>query len=187
MKINFLHPEKIQKSVDSLLESYGLNPSCPMDVENIAREHLGLKLMFRDLQGMRGDGTLGMIIPEASLLFCDSSLEPHGVNKEKKEHVARFTIAHELGHFCLHKEYISHWSSEFFYSLSPKDQKDMETQADMFAAMLLMPEALFREKYFDLQTTKGRLENQECKRLLSEAFNVSKQATGYRMKTLRLI
>ena len=100
MKINFLHPEKIQKSVDSLLESYGLNPSCPMDVENIAREHLGLKLMFRDLQGMRGDGTLGMIIPEASLLFCDSSLEPHGVNKEKKNMLHALRLPMNLGIFA---------------------------------------------------------------------------------------
>jgi Zn-dependent peptidase ImmA (M78 family) len=56
----------------------------------------------------------------------------------------------------------------------------------MFAAMLLMPEALFKEKYFDFQTTKGRLDNQESKRLLSEAFNVSKEAASNRMKTLGL-
>jgi hypothetical protein len=186
MTIKFLPPKTIQKSVDCLLESHHLKPECPMDVENIASEHLGFKIMFRDLQAMWGTGTLGMIMPKEALLFCDSSLEPLGMDKETKERIARFTIAHELGHFCLHKEYVSHWRSEFFYTLSPKKQKDMETQADMFAAMLLMPEALFKEKYFNFQTTKGRLDNQESKRLLSEAFNVSKEAASNRMKTLGL-
>jgi hypothetical protein len=186
MTIKFLPPKTIQKSVDFLLESHHLKPECPMDVENIATEHLGLKIKFENLQEAYGDGTLGMLVPEMALIFCDFSLRPHGPHKEKKERIARFTIAHELGHFCLHKEYISHWSSEFFYTLSPKDQKDMETQADMFAAMLLMPEALFKEKYFDFQSITGRLDNQESKRLLSEAFNVSKEAAGNRMKTLGL-
>lgn len=55
----------------------------------------------------------------------------------------RFTIAHELGHYYLHRDYLlsgsSHGSEANFRS---GDQ--MEQEADEFAAALLMPMELFR-------------------------------------------
>jgi len=60
----------------------------------------------------------------------------------------RFTLAHEVGHFVLHKETllatsidtVSGWI-DFHKSLSNTDYKAMERQCDLFASHLLMPDA----------------------------------------------
>ena len=55
----------------------------------------------------------------------------------------RFTIGHELGHYYLHRDYLlsghSHGSQTNFRS-----HDEMEEEADVFAAALLMPMELFR-------------------------------------------
>ncbi len=88
-----------------------------------------------------------------------------------------FTVAHELGHFILHKNK----SRELFYrrqviSLDQEDSSD-EKEANFFAASLLMPLDLIK-KYFSL--TKNLKE-------LSTVFGVSPSAVHWRLKNLGLV
>ena len=66
----------------------------------------------------------------------------------RSEGRVRFTIAHELGHYYLHRDYLrsghSHSSQVDFRS-----GDEMEQEADEFAASLLMPMELFRKKVRD--------------------------------------
>lgn len=59
------------------------------------------------------------------------------VSEERGPAVARFTGAHELGHFLCHRENLRwHWEREF----DPKTKDPQEQEANHFAARFLMPE-----------------------------------------------
>jgi Zn-dependent peptidase ImmA (M78 family) len=87
-----------------------------------------------------------------------------------------FTIAHELGHYFLHEEK----EAEFFYrsDLLRTDQDGTEeTEANAFAAALLMPSHLAK-KYWQLYKSE---------RVLAKIFHVSNTTAFYRAKNLKLI
>lgn len=83
-----------------------------------------------------------------SIVQTDLGLKSGYLDAEKKEiHVnsgeiptrKRFTIAHELGHYCLgHGSSYRDTSSEAWYRTAPEEQKK-EIDANLFAADLLMP------------------------------------------------
>jgi Zn-dependent peptidase ImmA (M78 family) len=86
----------------------------------------------------------------------------------------RFTIAHELGHYFLH--YL-HPQLEGFAPFQRGGQSLAETQANVFAASLLMPEAEFRVAH---QATDGD------KWRLAQVFDVSPAAAEVRAQVLNL-
>jgi len=88
----------------------------------------------------------------------------------------RFTLAHEIGHFCLgHSEdNDTYFRPQDINSSSGKDE--YEVSANAFAAELLVPEKLIKNLYEVGQSTK----------LLSEIFNVSEDVIKHRIKNLEL-
>lgn len=96
----------------------------------------------------------------------------------------RFTIAHELGHYILHfhdsdgemidTEAVMFRSTE----VDPADEQGVqETEANRFAAALLMPAALVRQEYKSTGSIRG----------MARIFNVSEDAMYNRLKSLRII
>ena len=89
-----------------------------------------------------------------------------------------FTIAHELGHYFLH----SGVTSEFFYRsqmtqiFQDGENKIMESEANCFAASLLMPEKVLK-KYWDMTNDIDKL---------AVIFNVSTVGIFLRLKHLGL-
>lgn len=113
--------------------------------------------------------------------------EKYKISIQKKDHYyrKRFTMAHELGHFLLHKDKIGDGVNDSpAYRTVDKDDlyneqitEEQETEANRFAANLLMPkEAL--EYYL----------NKENKSLdeMSIIFQVSQKALGIRAGNLGL-
>lgn len=183
MKINYLGNAAITKYALDLTSGYIIGSVT--DIEGIATQKLGLKIHFMNLQSCYGKGTLGMILPEDKMILCDKSLEPYGQDKETKEHILRFTIAHEVSHYTLHGKFMGDSESPFFYKNLQKHEKQrLETQANMLAAELLMPEVDFRRAYIhECNETKIPY---ELRSNLSRIFNVSKDATSYRIQALKL-
>lgn len=124
------------------------------------------------------------------------------------EHRRNFTLAHEIGHLCLHEPYLRNHAKKFVdYStdsiklLQDDLVKMMEVQANSFASYLLMPQTrLINEvnrvfKLMDIRTGRFYLDNQMCNikdvetalRSLSDTFNVSKEAIKYRLIKERLL
>src|SRR5947208_7479473 len=71
------------------------------------------------------------------------------VNSSHHENRQRFTIAHEIGHFILHKRTERHFDEDFRIDYrntvsSEATQRD-EIEANRFAAALLMPESFLRQ------------------------------------------
>lgn len=97
----------------------------------------------------------------------------------KNQGLIHFTIAHELGHYCLpdHPEKLfpdgkdgCHQSGEAFSST-----QDYEVQADFFAAALLMPEDRFRK---EINASSVGLPT--LKRLAGDVFGTSLLSTARR-------
>lgn len=96
------------------------------------------------------------------------------VNKNHNTKRQRFTLAHELGHYFLHKEKnLSFVDTTFFRS---NDMDSIEYIANEFAARLLMPEDTVRDLI-----DKGQMKNIG---MLAEKFDVSSAAMKYRVLSL---
>jgi Zn-dependent peptidase ImmA (M78 family) len=86
----------------------------------------------------------------------------------------RFALAHELGHFELHRKNRQIWNCTEFDFLKWYHSNEEEPEANAFAAELLMPEELFRK-----QTIKKPPGFASVKELL-QTFNTSLTATAVR-------
>lgn len=185
MRVSYLPSAEIASAINVLLllESDD-NTTAEVDVVSICLKHFGLAIHFTDLQEAYGENTLGMVIAEHKLIFCDNSIEPIGENKTVKERIMRFTVAHELGHYLFHQEYMTSDRPPLFYhELSEVEKTRVEIQANIFAAMLLMPEKPFTETYDLLKAQE--LKSKTIVERLSELFNVSKESVGYRIEAVK--
>lgn len=182
MKIRYIKEKEISQKADDLLNTFKKQYPQPqnnieINIEAIA-SFLGLKVYFQDLKSSFSSNVLGMIIPSEKTIFIDKSIEPIGKNKDINEKVLRFTLAHEIGHYILHKDY----DPAFFYGLNKQEKIRVEIQANKFASNILMPKDNFTTEYH-----KHYSSDLDCIiNNLSNAFNVSKQSVKYRIKEVKL-
>ena len=91
-----------------------------------------------------------------------------------------FSIAHELGHYFLegHPEQIFRYGDIHKSVANFESDNEVERQADVFAASLLMPESLFKERLTEFE--KGMT----CIESMSKLCNTSLTATAIRYAEL---
>jgi hypothetical protein len=163
--VPFLSEKEIETSAALLLVDFGglrnggsIKP--PVPIEEVLEKHLRLTLDFDDLHGklrIPRDGeepeVLGALWAASGEVFIDESLDPD--EHPEREGRYRFTLAHEVGHWCLHKNYLTSPSQQeadlFGHGRPPtvicrasQAKERIERQADLFAASLLMPEGWVR-------------------------------------------
>lgn len=156
IKVPFLKPSDLDHAVAELLRRYGAWKKAPVqppiDVDEIVEGYLGLTLEVVDLKKQLGmSDVLGATWFDEGRVRIDQSLED-------KEGRFAFTVAHEIGHWQLHRSlYEMDKVTLPLFSLG-QDQKPTpavvcrakerktpaEWQADQFAARLLMPAAAVR-------------------------------------------
>lgn len=85
----------------------------------------------------------------------------------------RFTIAHEIGHYCRHRWQQNEFQDKNFFRNG--DSNAMEAEANRFASELLMPEQAFKEK---VRLFAGSIE------AIAHYFKVSTLAVRVRAKNL---
>ena len=138
----------IEQVANDLLSDYENNSQwtlhCPIPVDRIAEKHLGYHIEITDDDIYKDTEILGGIVFEDKVIQVNGSIENHDGRYS-------FTIAHELGHHCLHKELFQK------LSINPDEHTNMcretgekplaEQQADAFAAYLLMPSKLVKKAY----------------------------------------
>ncbi|HET9850931.1 MAG TPA: ImmA/IrrE family metallo-endopeptidase, partial [Candidatus Limnocylindrales bacterium] len=116
-------------------------PEIPVPVESIAEDLLGLRIEERDL----GECS-GVLIPSERLIVVNAA-EANGDVPTRRH---RFTIAHELGHWICHAQQgVGEEAPTFCRSrdLAQDVDRDLEREANVFGAELLMPEAAMREAW----------------------------------------
>ncbi|WP_051355273.1 ImmA/IrrE family metallo-endopeptidase [Mesorhizobium erdmanii] len=125
--------------VTDIIKKYTL--TAPVDVERIASE-LGLDIVFSAL-GDKISGKIQKVDADQYLIV---------VNDDESPVRQRFTIAHEIGHFLYHRDLIGDGVAdspayrspdEKIYETTPLERRH-ETQANQFAANILMPHDLIR-------------------------------------------
>lgn len=151
----------------------------PVPIEDIADTHLGL--LVRDVDDLRrasgaptlGDGQAlsGLLLPALGEIWVNAG--------EARDWPARrrFTVAHELGHWSLHR----HDDRSVFCRSNVIDPNEtpgrsalplLEQEANAFGAAVLMPGRLIREQYEHCGRDFSRL----C-----ETFGASGAAMGRRL------
>ena len=109
--------------------------SLPVPVERIADTRFGLLVRRVPEVAATGLGSSlsGMLLPDAReilVLAGDDSVR------------RRFTVAHELGHWCLHRQH----GEPVYARARLSSGSDVEHAADAFAAALLVPPGLLAEE-----------------------------------------
>ena len=161
--------QTIRKQVSELLKDNRVTRS-PVPVERIA-QNLGIEVRFEAAE----DDLSGALIrkPKGRVVI--------GVNSAHHSNRQRFTIAHEIGHFILHKGMKLHVDEDFRINLRDGSVNDEEIDANAFAAELLMPTEFIGR---DIQKL-GRIDQQGVERL-ARRYQVSSRAMEIRLTNLGL-
>ena len=145
MIVPWLSKKKIAGCASGLIEAYeqivqrDVHP--PLPIEDIIERGLNLQLAFADLRKkLKIDDVLGATYIRQRMICADESLLKHA-----SEGRMFFTLAHEIGHWILHRGFIKHACrsnllSDFIFCRLQDAKKPIEWQADYFASCLLMPE-----------------------------------------------
>lgn len=143
MKVPWISKEKIARKASELIENfqalakYEVKP--PIPVEDIIERYLGLRLLYDDLNKVFGRDVLGAVYVESKVICINERLF-----ETSSEGRLVFTIAHEVGHWVLHRQHIEaqekDGSRQVIVSKKGNNKETIEWQADYFASCLLMPE-----------------------------------------------
>jgi len=134
--------------------------TAPVDVEAVAKD-LGLEIFRQDL----GQGISGKLLKEDGKFMIL-------VNKNEPHVRQRFTAAHEIGHYLLHRDLIGEQFEENYMLRSDKTSNAQEAEANKYAAELLMPFVLIQHLMQQGYKTIDELADQ---------LQVSKIALGIRL------
>lgn len=116
-----------------------------------------------------------LISVKANTIIADSGL----MNNEGR---LRYTLAHELSHFVLDKDYFTQTGevAAFTKNRAMAINKAIERQADKLACRILMPKLTVKKAFFESRKHDNIVET------LANLFGVSRQAMEYRLKELGL-
>lgn len=169
-------------------EEAGVKLRAPINVDDLAKF---LNVRVEEDPSLELEDAIGQIC------FHDGNEAVISINpiQNSYEPRRRFTLAHELGHFCLHTDKVKRGFKDnrktMSRSLSYWDPK--ESEANSFAAQLLMPRSLILEHGQEIiDEYKARHEVPAMPAALFTArlaslFKVSNKAMEYRLKNLDVI
>lgn len=184
--INFFIEEKAEK----LISEAGLLMA-PTDVIKCA-EHLSINIDYLNLDaGISGflvqkDGKTSIVVNSAEKPF---SLSIKSKIKHRPSRRQRFTIAHEIGHYILHKNegplFVDKGETVMYRDTnSTSGEYRREREANAFAAALLMPKISVEKKIEEKLTSMGEGYIGSLIEELSNHFEVSEQAMSFRLGNL---
>lgn len=136
--------------------------SPPVNIKELAKNY-GLEVIEFDF-GEEANNISGFIDIEKKKIY---------VNSNDSENRKTFTVAHELGHWLLHREKLDtnpDYAILYRQPLGKANKDPIEAEANFFAATLLVPkELLDKEENKDPTYLAGR-------------FKVSEEVIGYRLE-----
>lgn len=198
MKSRFLHKNSIEELALKLIQDHALIDSKSITRDDtidplgyleflVAEERIN-SYKFSSLE----DGILGEYNPTSNLVFLSDKLNSEKIRKRN------FTIAHEIGHFIIHKPWFDQDLKQcslfkqplvikcFESNLAASKKENMvdrlEWQANYFASVLLLPKAYVAKFIHRL----GKVNHDDLVEAIADKFNASLQATDIRMKELKL-
>ena len=155
--------QKKVTSGEELLKQYSIK-DFPFDVASFATDKLGIRIKYDNLD----NDISGKLSKEGNNYVIT-------VEKRHPENRQRFTIAHELAHYFLHKDLKEEFEDTVFFRGADSDT--FEFQANLFAGDILMPKEEFLRQ---IRNGNSKIEN------LAQYFGVSTLAIRVRAKQLDL-
>lgn len=163
LKVAYVSDEAIEKDARALLAAYaqarGVALEAPIPIDDIIEKHLKIGLEFDDTHRLFGvprsgigfdPDILGAIFFDQKRIVIDESLDPDTF--PAKEGRYRYTAAHEVGHWQLHRalfgkapaqtSLLESHAPPSVVCRSSQAKERIEFQADLYASCVLMPRKL---------------------------------------------
>ena len=221
-KIDILSRIQIDDEAEKFLMKYrpnALKEPTKLDLETLIEHDLGLEIDYQNLD--QNHQILGATIFKDGYMnvYNNGKKELKKFNKNtmifdiklsedyKQEGRFLFTLAHEIGHWVLHRKHffidegqqsifdlVQEQTDENFIICAKRNENAIlyikkktpeewiEWQADNFASSLLMPKDIFKSTYEDLKTKY--FEEEKILKELSNNFGASKKACEIRINIL---
>ena len=171
--------EKAIEKAEEVYKKYNPGRVTPFPFESVEEDIPNLRIAFSDELPSRISGAIAYDKEKERFIIL--------INPTKSKTRQYFTLAHELGHYMLHAEHLKQeelivdhdniWGEgNILYREDNGVSRDMEIEANNFAASLIMPEDLVRKSWKALQDVD------EC----ADLFQVSTLAMSIRLERLRL-
>lgn len=173
--------EEACQKANELVDIYNPQGIAPFPFESIISAQGDIRIIYVDKDTMP-ENTSGAIV-------YDSRSKKYSIliNNSKPDNRQYFTVAHELGHYFLHKDYLKEeeviienidlGSSNTLFRHDDAILNRVEREANNFAACLLMPEKFVVEAWNTLEDVE------ECAKI----FKVSVSAMSIRLEKLHLL
>lgn len=139
-------PMAVANQVSKLLSSVLGVERFPVDVQQVALEYSRHRFPHSPIDKVHGEGIDGF---EGMLVANDDRSKWLIVynNDNGSEGRQRFTVAHEFGHYMIHRELQDQFAcSDDDISTGDGNERNIELEADQFASTLLMPYDDFRRQ-----------------------------------------
>ena len=166
-----LLPNERQKEIDHVVQDIKLRTGITFPEGNIVElvKALGIKVYEVDLSAypnvkgaVQYQNKAGKIEP---IIYINKNISPYGKT---------FTLAHELGHYLLHKGEDKLRIDEYDYSQNTKESLQ-ESEANYFAASLLVP----KEKLLKVLAVTDKIDT------IANYFGVSKPVVETRIQWIK--
>ena len=191
MKEPNLTYQDVANTADSFLKAYHPSFKLPIPIEEIVELKMSIALV-----AVPGIKHLLGIDAFISSDFTQITVDENSLVKFTKR--TRFSIAHEIGHLILHKDWYEKYGPKnfedyltFYDRIDKKIYKFMEIQAHTFAGLVLVPPDLLLNQ---LKIRMGKIPHSESPEILIpvaqdllEVFEVSGEVMFRRLQKERII
>lgn len=207
--VQFISKEEIEETSKKLIDkvNYSTGEVPLNEICEYLKQMNDIQIFYKQSLGYDelGFEILGKVTFEPTIIFISK-------DGNKNPYRFKFTLAHELGHYCLnHNKYLSfeHYSerdleNENSNIIDLEEIKRMEWQANYFASCLLLPQRHFVSVFVELLKKEGIrnvgfgllfVDNQACNLInyykitnqLKSIFRVSRKAIELRLKNLNYL
>lgn len=164
-----------EKTIE-FLKNYPHGNKFPINIVELA-EKLGIKVIEKDLSSLKKGNIYGALLDTNGdkVIVIEESL-----SKEKKN----FTIAHEIGHSVIHNK-----DKDLYYKDKSLRNTIEETEADDFAAEVLLPESVV-QKLWQIVESYSSIPSVERREFainkFVKTFGVTRKVVEYRLEKLGL-
>jgi hypothetical protein len=182
LDVEFLSDEKLKALVEQFRLKLKLK-DVPVPIDVLIEKDLNIDII--PIPGLQKSFEIeGFITSDFTSIYVDDYLFDR-----KYYYRYRFTLAHEIGHFALHKKYfdlyafrsMEEWRN-FVTELDPRDHSKMEYQAYVFAGLLLVPPSelasIFNEKLSSVESLINQAKSKGLKRAEYLAYAIDYMANS---------
>ncbi|MDA1317526.1 MAG: ImmA/IrrE family metallo-endopeptidase [bacterium] len=159
--------------IDTIIENLRMKTGCSFPEGNLVDFAKALGVLVYESKFIKHDDVDGFLESptksnEKAKIF---------LNKDRPTARKKFTLAHELGHYILHKDSQRQYRFDEFDYSGDEEEVKKETEANYFAASLLVPEEKLKSI---LALSRGDIN------IAAEYFGVSKPVIENRIKWLKI-